>query len=77
MYNNKWHGGTRNETRLTGLGGASSALLDPENTGALAIFAFTADDHGLVKGCRIWVCHNSFDEDLIEDRIGLVEPEGP
>ena len=73
-YNNKWHGGTRNETRLTGLGGASSALLDPENTGALAIFAFTTDGQGLVTGCRIWVCHNSFEEDLVEDRIGLVEP---
>ena len=28
-YNNKLHGGTRNETRLTNWGGGASALLDP------------------------------------------------
>ncbi len=39
-YNNKFHGGTRNETRLTGFGGADSPVLDPESTGALTIFAF-------------------------------------
>jgi hypothetical protein len=40
-YNKKLHGtGTRNEARITGFGGKSSALLNPENTGALTIFAF-------------------------------------
>ena len=39
-YNNSLRGGTRNESRLTNFGGISSPLLDPENTGALVIFAF-------------------------------------
>ena len=36
-YNNKSHGGTRNEARLTRFGGASSALLDPDSTGSLVV----------------------------------------
>ncbi|MFK0300252.1 EcoRII N-terminal effector-binding domain-containing protein [Brevundimonas sp. NPDC090276] len=41
-YNNKHTGpdGTRDETRITGWGGAASALLDPDSTGALAVFVF-------------------------------------
>ena len=41
--NNKLHDnpkGGRNEARLTNFGGTSSALLDPESTGALTVFAF-------------------------------------
>jgi hypothetical protein len=76
-YNNKHSGGTRNETRLTGFGGTSSALLDPDNTGALTIFAFhqldkTQDAHV----CHVWVCDDpaGVEADLVEERIGLVEP---
>lgn len=69
-YNNK----TRDEARITGLGGSSSALLDPENTGALAIFAFFTDDRGKTELCRVWVCRNQDDEEIIEDQVGLVEP---
>jgi len=39
-YNNRLTGGTRNETHITGFGGKDSALLDPENTGALVLFNF-------------------------------------
>lgn len=74
-YNNKLHGGTRNETRVTGFGGSSSALLDPESTGALAIFAFVLDTTGSATSCRVWVCRNSTEEDLFEERIGPVEPK--
>ena len=45
-YNNKFHNGTRNETRLTNFGGSQSALLNPSNTGALSVFAFSLDDQG-------------------------------
>jgi hypothetical protein len=69
-YNNKWHGGTRNETRLTGFGGGSSSLLDPESTGALTIFAFRLN----ATECHVWVCRHPLEEDLIEDRIGVIEP---
>jgi hypothetical protein len=69
-YNNRLRGGSRNETRLTGFGGASSALLDPDSTGALTIFAFR-----VVKSeCHVWVCRHETEEDIVEDRFGPVEP---
>lgn len=74
-YNNKISGGgTRDETRLTNFGGSESALLDPENTGALTIFAFHLDSSGESQTCNVWVCHLEGEEDLLEDRIGPVDP---
>jgi len=76
-YNNKFHGKPvkgRNETRITGFGGARSALLDPESTGALAVFAFRLGSGGAATECHVWVCRHATEEDLIEDRIGPVEP---
>ena len=73
-YNNRLHGGTRNESRVTNFGGASSALLDPESTGALAVFAFGHGVESKDTECHVWVCSSSFEEDVIEERIGLVEP---
>jgi len=69
-YNNKRRGGSRNETRITGLGGESSALLDPESTGSLVVFAFTSQR----AECHVWVCDFTIQEDMVEDRIGPVEP---
>lgn len=73
-YNNKSRGGKKNETRLTNFGGSASALLDPESTGALVVFAFLKNDSGDAPSCRCWVCENEIEEELIEDRIGTVEP---
>ena len=73
-YNNKQRGGTRNETRLTGFGGRTSALLDPENTGSLAIFAFLREVGSDASVCHVWVCEHETEDDLVEDRIGPVEP---
>lgn len=73
-YNNKSYGGTRDEARLTSLGGASSPLLDPESTGALVVFAFLLDTKGEVKECHVWVCRHETEEDIVEERIGPVEP---
>ncbi len=73
-YNKKLHGGTNDEVRVTGLGGASrSPLLDPALTGALAVFAFHqgTPPKGLV--CHVWVCEHDTEADLIEERIGPVE----
>src|SRR5271165_6942597 len=67
-YNNRLRGGTRNETRLTGFGGAASALLDPESTGALTVFAFRTNG----TECHAWVCQHEAEEEIIEDRIGPV-----
>lgn len=73
-YNNKLRGGTRNEARLTNFGGQSSPLLDPESTGAIAVFAFHPAPPERVSSCRVWVCTTAAEEDLVEDHIGPVEP---
>lgn len=76
-YNNRFHGnpkGGRNEARVTGFGGSSSALLDPESTGALTVFAFGDSNSGRAADCHVWVCRDVTDEDLVEDRVGPVEP---
>ena len=76
-YNNKFHGNPkngRNETRITNLGGSASALLDPESTGALTVFAFGLDAQGLARDCHVWVCRHETEEDVVEDRIGPVKP---
>jgi hypothetical protein len=63
----------RDETRLTNWGGGESALLDPESTGALTIFAFHVGQ-GASPQCHVWVCRHETEEDLVEDRIGPVDP---
>ncbi|MDI4665400.1 type II restriction endonuclease [Xanthobacter autotrophicus] len=74
-YNGKRYGdGTRDESRLTNFGGRTSALLDPESTGALAVFAFLLDDAGQANECHVWVSRHPTEEDLVEERIGPVEP---
>lgn len=74
-YNNRLRGGTRNETRLTGFGGRQSALLDPDSTGALAVFVFVLDPVGTATECHVWVCRDGTEEDLFEERLGPVEPK--
>lgn len=69
-YNNK----TRNETRITGFGGSSSAMLDPDNTGALVVFAFETRNSEGTGACHSWICGSSLEEDFIEEMIGPVEP---
>ena len=73
-YNNQFRGKTRNETRLTNFGGSNSALLDPESTGALAVFVFYRKNGNDATVCHVWVCRNGVEEDQIEDRIGPVDP---
>ena len=73
-YNNRRFGGTRNETRLTGLGGSASALLDPESTGALTVFAFSRESDAQPFECHVWVARDAIEEDTIEEWTGPVEP---
>jgi hypothetical protein len=69
--------GTRNESRLTGFGGGESALLDPDSTGALAIFVFGRQPDGAVE-CHVWVCgQDGTEADLFESFLGPVEPKRP
>jgi hypothetical protein len=76
-YNNKLHGKTRNETRLTNFGGGQSALLDPDSTGALAVFAFSRETELEAASCHVWLCDDGIQADLIEERLGPVEPKVP
>lgn len=77
-YNNALDGnraGRRNEIRITRLGGARSPLLDVENTGALAVFAFQGTTRqSSAHSCRVWVCRGGDEEDLVEHHWGAVEP---
>ncbi|MCC5975895.1 MAG: hypothetical protein JJT81_17860 [Rubellimicrobium sp.] len=76
-YNSKRSEGKpngRDETRLTNFGGSASALLDPESTGALAVFAFPLDENGAASRCHVWVCRHETEEDIAEERFGPVEP---
>ena len=75
-YNNKLRGnakGGRNEVRITRLGGASSPLLNVENTGALALFAFQGLGRQGTICCRVWIC-TAGQDDIIEDLWGPVDP---
>ena len=74
-YNNRLFGKTRNETRITGLGGATSPLLDPENTGAVALFFFCGSPNR--RECRYWVCRDLNEEEVAETFAGAVEPARP
>ena len=71
-YNNRLFGKTRDEARVTNFGGVQSPLLDPANTGALTLFAFTRRDHG--PACRVWICTTLEEEAHVESYVGPVEP---
>lgn len=73
-YNNALRDGTRNEARVTNFGGNASALLDPDSTGALTVFVFVGGASSQTAECRVWVCRSEFEEDLLEERLGPVEP---
>ncbi|MFN7400467.1 MAG: type II restriction endonuclease [Sandaracinobacter sp.] len=76
-YNNRFHEnpkGGRNEARLTNFGGAASPLLDPDSTGALTVFSFRRVEGEAQPDCHVWIARDPVEEDLIEDRIGPVEP---
>lgn len=72
-YNNKLRDGTRDEARITSLGGIRSPLLDPDNTGGLAVFAFKISE-GKECVCNTWVCCSVAEEELVEDKLGAIEP---
>ncbi len=74
-YNSRPRGeGTRDEARLTRFGGRESALLDPDSTGALTVFAFIRNTDGIFDECHVWVSRHATEEDLIEEHIGQIEP---
>lgn len=72
-YNSRLYRGRRNETRLLDLDKAP-VFADPESTGSLAVFAFHGETLLPTPACRVWVCETADEMDLVEDRIGPVEP---
>ena len=64
---------SRNEVRITRLGGMNSALLDPESTGALVVFSFGPSGLEMRSPCHVWVCDSVLEEDVILNTIGWVE----
>jgi len=72
-YNNKFFGGSRNETRITNWGGTASAVLDPDATGALAVFVFAKEPTGATT-LYVWVASGPAEEETIEERLGVIEP---
>ena len=64
------------EMRITDLG-TSSPLLDPENAGSLAVFVFRPAPVTDPPKCRIWICRNPVETDIVDDLIGPVEPGVP
>jgi hypothetical protein len=71
-YNQK----TRNECRMTGWGGRTSPVLDPDSTGSLCVFAFMRKTDKDAEACRIWLCRSIAEEDEILETVGPVEPGG-
>ena len=76
-FNDALRGGTQDVIRLTGFGDPTWALLDPENTGAIAMFVFLDDGSETTTECRVWVCRSVVEEDLLEQSLGPVEPGFP
>ena len=78
-YNNRHFDGpgSRNEHRLTrwNTDVKNSPAQDPENTGALAIFAFHVPHLGRdSEFLDIWICKSLEEEELVENKIGEVIP---
>ena len=55
-------------------GGAANTLLDPENTGSVAVLAFQASANGNPPTCDVWVCTNLDQEGIIESDWGPIDP---
>lgn len=73
-YNNRRFGGTRDETRITNLGGRESPLLDPNNMGALAAFVFPAGYPSPDRTVHVWIARTPDEEDQLQERFGPVDP---
>jgi hypothetical protein len=64
----------RDEARLTRWGGADSAMVEPDATGSLVLFAFRTRPGGDADALRIWRCRSVAEENQLLDRIPDVAP---
>lgn len=72
--NIRWWGLKKNEAHLTGWGGKRSPVLDPEATGSILVMAFRQPEGGDAEECRVWLCSSVEEEDVVQERVGPVEP---
>lgn len=63
---------SKHECRLTGFGGESSPLQDPENTSRILVLAFGPNDV-----LEAWLARDEDEEGVIEGRVGEVVPGIP
>lgn len=64
----------RDEARLTRWGGRDAAIVEPDATGSLTIFAFHTRDGADADGLRVWRSRSPAEEDFILERVDGVEP---
>lgn len=55
-------------------GDTTNPLLDPENTGSAAIFAFQPPSANGLPTCDVWVCANLDQEGIVESDWGPINP---
>lgn len=72
--NVRWWGLRKSEAHLTGWGGRRSPVLDPEATGSILVMAFRQTEGGDAEECRVWLCSSVEEEDVVQERVGPVEP---
>lgn len=71
-YNQK----SRDECRITCWGGGTSAVLDPDTTGSIGVFAFHKRQLGDADYCAVWIC-NAEEAAILEGRTSPIEPGIP
>lgn len=65
----------KDEARITNFGGIRSPLLNPDNTGTVAVFAFVLGADNSAQSCHVWVCgENGAEAAVVEERLGPIEP---
>lgn len=69
-----WYNKAKDECRITGWGGKSSPILDPDSTGSLCVFAFHKNSNDCADGFRIWLCTSEKEEEVFEKHIGSIDP---
>jgi hypothetical protein len=71
-YNQK----SRDECRITRWAheGRTNSVIAPNQTGAIALFAFTTSPTKGILHSWAWICEDIDEEDVVETRIGDVEP---
>lgn len=66
--------GALSQPLFTDWGGSSNSMLNPENTGAVAVLAFQPSRTDSLPTCDVWICANLDEEDIVESDWGSIDP---